>query len=67
MPLRSVYPSRETEEGLYHVHQPLAVCDLLPYPRVAFARIPPVEPYGGINDGRLALMQTTGLPIAFYG
>jgi hypothetical protein len=58
---------RETEEGLDHVHEPLAGCDLHPYPRVVVARIPPVVPYAGLDDGRLALMQNAGLPVAFYG
>ena len=49
------------------MHEPLAGCDLHPYPRVAVARIPPVVPYPGLDDGRLALMQNAGLPVAFYG
>jgi hypothetical protein len=46
------------------LHEPLAGCDLHPYGRVAVARIPPVMPYVRLDDGRLALMQNAGLPIA---
>jgi hypothetical protein len=28
---------------------------------------PFVVPYAGLDDGRLALMQNAGLPVAFYG
>jgi hypothetical protein len=52
-------------KGLYHVHEPLAWCDLHPYARVAVARIPPVVPYAQLDNGRLALMQNAGLSVAF--
>jgi len=58
---------RDTEKGLYHMHETLAGCDLYPYSRVAVARIPPVVPYARLDDCRLALMQNAGLPVAFYG
>src|SRR5215472_15064083 len=57
---------RETEKGLYHVHEPLSWCDLQPYARVAVARIPPVVPHAGLDNGRLALMQNTGSSVGFY-
>jgi hypothetical protein len=58
---------REAVEGLDHVHEPLAGCDLHPYPRVAVARILPVVPCARLDNGRLALMQNAGLSVAFYG
>ncbi len=63
----SVPEPREAEEGLDHMHEPLAWCDLNPYARVAVARIPPVVPYAGLDDGRLALMKDAGLPVALHG
>src|SRR5215831_8953835 len=36
--------SRQAVEGLDHVREPLAGCDLHPYPRVSVRRIPPVMP-----------------------
>src|SRR5215472_2824990 len=58
---------RQAEEGLDQVDEPLAGCDLHPYPRVASARIPPVVPYAGTDDGRLALMQNVRLLVALHG
>jgi hypothetical protein len=57
---------RKAVESFHHVHEPLAGCDLHPHPRIAVARIPPVMPYAELDDGRLALIQNTHLPVAFY-
>jgi hypothetical protein len=40
------------------MREPFAWCHLHPYPGVALARVPPIVPYAGFDDGRLALMQT---------
>jgi hypothetical protein len=57
----------EAEEGLDHVQKPFAWCDLHPYAGVAVARIPPVVPYAGLDDGRLASTKNAGLPVALHG
>jgi len=45
----------------------LAWCDLQPQACVAVARIPPVVPYAGLDDDRLALMKNAGLFVALRG
>ena len=47
MPLPSVCPSCEAEEGFDHMQEPFAGCDLHPYAGVPYARIPPVVPAPG--------------------
>ena len=48
------------------MHEPLAWSDFHTYARVAVARIPPVVPDAGLDDGGLVLMKGTGLPFALY-
>ena len=48
---------RGAVEGFDHVHGPVARCDLHAYSSVVLARIPPIVPYAGLDDGRLALAE----------
>jgi len=58
---------REAEEGLDHIQKPFAWSDLHLYAGIAVARIPPVVPYAGLDDGRLAPTKNGGLPVALHG
>src|SRR5262252_5092959 len=59
--------AREAEEGLYHMHEPLAWCYRNPHARITVACIPPVVPYAWLDDRRLALMKDVSLPFALHG
>src|SRR5678816_3726707 len=59
--------SRESKEGLDHVHESLPWRDLHPHTRIAVARVPPIVPDAGVDDSRLALVKNAGLPVALHG
>jgi rSAM/selenodomain-associated transferase 2 len=56
---------REAEQRFEHVAEALARRDLDPHTGIAVAAIPPVVPHARLDDGRLALPQNAGLPVAF--
>ena len=66
-PYRLCTEPHKAEEGFNHIQEPFAGCDLHPYAGVPVARIPPVVPYAGLDDGRLASTKIADLPVALHG
>jgi len=57
----------EPEEGFNHVHEPFSRSDFDAHTNIAASSISPVVPDAGLDNGRFALPQNAGLPVALYG